>query len=121
MFWGYFAASGTGCLDCVNGIMESHDYQRSFGRNVVASVRKLRLHQKSWVFQQDNDPKHTSESTQKWLQTKRWRALKWPAMNPDLNPTEHLWRDLKTAVRRHSSNLNDLESSLQKNSGSKFL
>ncbi len=80
------------------------------GRNVVASLRKLRLHQRSWVFQQDNDPKHTSKSTQKWLNTKRWRVLKWTAMSPDLNPIEHLWSDLKTAVgRRHPSNLNDLE------------
>ncbi len=36
MFWGYFAASGTGCLDCVNGIMKSkrckkliHGYRKS--------------------------------------------------------------------------------------------
>ncbi len=59
MFWGCFAASGTGCLDCVNGIMKSDDYQRILGHNIVASVRKLRLHQRSWVFQQDNDLKHT--------------------------------------------------------------
>ncbi len=26
-----FAASGTGCLDCVNSIMKSDDYQRIFG------------------------------------------------------------------------------------------
>ncbi len=44
MFWGCFAASGTGCLDCVNGIMKSDDYQIILGRNVVASVRKLYLH-----------------------------------------------------------------------------
>ncbi|KAI2655565.1 hypothetical protein H4Q32_017981 [Labeo rohita] len=36
MFWGWFAASGTGCLDCVNGIMISEDYQRILGHNVVA-------------------------------------------------------------------------------------
>ncbi len=30
IFWACFAASGTGCLDCVNGIMKS-DYQRILG------------------------------------------------------------------------------------------
>ncbi len=37
MFWGCFAASGTGCLDCVNGIMKSDDYKIILERNVVAS------------------------------------------------------------------------------------
>ena len=92
-------------LTCVHSIMKSEDNKISLERNVGPSVRKLGLRQRSWVFQQDDDPKHTSKSTQKWLKTKCWRVLKSPAMSPDLNPVEQLWRDLKTAVGRiHPSN-----------------
>ena len=111
MFWGCCAASGTGCLECVHDIMKSGDYQGGILEcNVQPSVRKLGLHRRSWVLQQDNDPKHTSKSTQEWFNTKRWTVLKWPAMSSDLNPIAHLWGDLKTVVgRRHPSNLGELK------------
>lgn len=75
MFWGCFAASGTELLDRVHGIMKSEDYQHILQRNVGPSVRKLGLPQRSWVFQQDNDPKRTSKSTRKWFERKHWRLL----------------------------------------------
>ena len=49
MFWGCCAASGTGFLECVRGIMKSGDYQGILEHNVQPSVR-TGLHRRSWVF-----------------------------------------------------------------------
>ncbi len=54
--------------------------------------------------------KHTAKVTQEWLRDISVNPLEWPSQGPDLNPTKHLWRDLKMAVHRRSpSNLTELE------------
>ena len=50
MFWGCFNFRASGALVKFNCIMDSTKYQAQGCR---------------WTFQQDNDPKHTSEFTQK--------------------------------------------------------
>jgi len=63
-----------------------------------------------WTFQQNNDPKQSSNSTKAWLQKNTWKILQRPSSSPDLNPIENLLWDLKTAVAaRKPKNITELE------------
>ena len=51
-----------------------------------------------WVFQLDNNPKHTSKWAASWLHTNKIYVIEWAAQCTDLNPIENLWGDIKNAV-----------------------
>ena len=61
MLWGCFAAGGNGALHKIEGIMSQENH---VGILKQQQVKKLG---RKWVFQMDNDPKHTSKVVEKWL------------------------------------------------------
>ena len=91
--------------------MDKYKYYNILSNNIYKSAEKLGLN--SFIFQQDNDPKHTSNYLKDFINKNKIEKLDWPSQSPDLNPIEHVWAYMNRDLRgKNFKTRDDLKSEL---------
>ena len=102
MVWGCVAGQGMGRLHQIDGIMCSTNYVEILKKSYLRTLKDYDLKHsrpERVLFQQDNDPKHTSKVTKDFFAKRRIKVLDWVPSSPDMNIIKHVWDQLDHLVQ----------------------
>jgi hypothetical protein len=110
--WGCFSYYGQGSLFRIKGKMMGEKYRSILKHHMAPHYKEMKQqHGVNFIFQHDNDPKHTSRVAQNYLQNQQYEVLDWSSQSPDMNPIENLWQLVKKGLYDRidrASSLDDL-------------
>ena len=82
--------------------MDVKKYCTILEQSLLGTLRNQGIPPYHFVFQQDNNRKHTSRLATQWFEDHNILLLPWPSSSPDMNIIEHVWDELDRCVRCHS-------------------
>ncbi|GFU95028.1 transposable element Tcb1 transposase [Trichonephila clavipes] len=116
MVWGCMASNRVGNLVFIDGIIGHKLYIDILNNNLKETAKKLGL-DRNFIFQQDNDPKHTARNVKMWCLFHCKQQLHTPTQSLDINVIENLWTTLETAVQKHQIRNNPFKASVTRRMG----
>lgn len=75
MIWGFMGWDSVGNLVEVKGRIDANQYMDILEQHLSPSMRRVGISKGDVIFQQDNDPKHTSKKAQNWMDAKNITVL----------------------------------------------
>ena len=101
IIWAGICHDGRTQLKIVQGTLSAVKYRDDILDPIVLPF----LQQRNFdhVFQHDNARCHVARVCQDFLNQNHIRVLPWPALSPDLSPTEYLWDEIGTRVRHRQN------------------
>lgn len=97
--WGMITPDGPGRLVRIHGNMDKFLYRSILEDDLLGTFEDLEMDPRKFIFQHDNDPKHTAAVVKEWFQENHINVLPWAPSSADINIIEHVWDRLDRQVR----------------------